>query len=84
MGAITILGRDDIADIILDDPGISRWHSELRVTTDGPRFVTTIRDLGSTNGTYVADKRISQVELENRSEFDVGSSTLMLIRTRKD
>ena len=37
MGAITILGRDDGADIILDDPGISRRHSELRVTTDGPQ-----------------------------------------------
>ena len=27
-----ILGRDDSADIILDDPGISRRHSEIRVT----------------------------------------------------
>ena len=36
MGAMTVLGRDDSADIILDDPGISRRHSEIRVTTDGP------------------------------------------------
>ena len=33
------LGRDDTADIILDDPGISRRHSEIRVTTDGPHLV---------------------------------------------
>ena len=39
MGAMTILGRDDTADIILDDPGISRRHSEIRVTTDGPHLV---------------------------------------------
>jgi BMFP domain-containing protein YqiC len=32
----------------------------------------------------MADKRVTQLELENRSEFDVGSSTLMLIRTRKE
>ena len=65
MGAITILGRDDSADIILDDPGISRRHSELRVTTDGPHFVTTIRDLGSTNGTFVNGERITSEHLED-------------------
>ncbi len=29
MGAITVIGRDDDADIMLDDPGISRRHSEI-------------------------------------------------------
>ena len=53
IGALTVIGRDEIADIILDDPGISRRHCEVRVTNDGPHLVTSIRDLGSTNGTYV-------------------------------
>ena len=72
MGAITILGRDDSADIILDDPGISRRHSELRVTTDGPHFVTTIRDLGSTNGTFVNGERITSEHLEDGDRVTVG------------
>lgn len=76
MGAITILGRDDIADIILDDPGISRRHSELRVTTDGPRFVTTIRDLGSTNGTYVNGERITSEHLEDGDRITVGRTSI--------
>ncbi len=76
MGAITILGRDDIADIILDDPGISRRHSELRVTTDGPRFVTTIRDLGSTNGTFVNGERITSEHLEDGDRITVGRTSI--------
>jgi hypothetical protein len=76
MGAITILGRDDAADIILDDPGISRRHSELRVTTDGRHFVTTIRDLGSTNGTYVNGERISSEHLEDGDRVTVGRTSI--------
>jgi len=76
MGAITILGRDDVADIILDDPGISRRHSELRVTTDGPRFVSTIRDLGSTNGTFVNGERITSEHLEDGDRITVGRTSI--------
>ena len=76
MGAITILGRDDTADIILDDPGISRRHSELRVTTDGPHFVTTIRDLGSTNGTFVNGERITSEHLEDGDRVTVGRTSI--------
>ncbi|HET7762932.1 MAG TPA: DUF3662 and FHA domain-containing protein [Phycicoccus sp.] len=76
MGAMTILGRDDSADIILDDPGISRRHSELRVTTDGPHFVTTIRDLGSTNGTYVNGERVSTTHLEDGDRVTVGRTSI--------
>ncbi len=77
--ARVVLGRAGV-DILLNDPECSRSHAAIEISDDKVFLV----DLGSTNGTYVADKRISQVELENRSEFDVGSSTLMLIRTRKD
>ena len=76
MGAITILGRDDSADIILDDPGISRRHSELRVTTDGPHFVTTIRDLGSTNGTFVNGERITSEHLQDGDRVTVGRTAI--------
>ncbi|QKE83174.1 DUF3662 and FHA domain-containing protein [Arthrobacter sp. NEB 688] len=76
MGAMTILGRDDSADIILDDPGISRRHSELRVTTDGPHFVTTIRDLGSTNGTFVNGERITSTHLADGDRVTVGRTSV--------
>ncbi|KGN37471.1 FhaA domain-containing protein [Knoellia subterranea] len=76
MGAITVLGRDDSADIILDDPGISRRHSEIRVTQDGPHTVATIRDLGSTNGTFVGGERITSEHLEDGDRITVGRTSV--------
>ena len=76
MGALTIVGRDDRADIILDDPGISRQHCEIRVTTDGPHFVSTIRDLGSTNGTFVNGERISSERLQPGDRVTVGRTSV--------
>ncbi|MFC7485463.1 FhaA domain-containing protein [Knoellia sp. CPCC 206453] len=76
MGAITVLGRDDSADIILDDPGISRQHSEIRVTQDGPHTVATIRDLGSTNGTFVGGERVTSEHLEDGDRITVGRTSV--------
>jgi predicted Zn finger-like uncharacterized protein len=77
--ARVVIGRAG-ADVLLNDPECSRNHAAIEISDDKVFLV----DLGSTNGTYVADKRVTQLELENRSEFDVGSTTLMLIRTRKE
>ena len=74
--AITILGRDDDADIILDDPGISRRHTELRVSIDGPGFITVIRDLGSTNGTFVNGERIDSEHLQDGDRVTVGRTSM--------
>ncbi len=77
MGAITVLGRDDSADIILDDPGISRRHSEIRVTHDGPHLVASIRDLGSTNGTFVDSERITSQRLSDGDRITVGRTSVV-------
>lgn len=76
MGAMTVLGRDDTADIILDDPGISRRHSEIRVTNDGPHLVASIRDLNSTNGTFVNSERVSSQRLTDGDRITVGRTTV--------
>jgi hypothetical protein len=77
MGAMTVLGRDDSADIILDDPGISRRHSEIRVTNDGPHVVASIRDLGSTNGTFVNSERITSQRLSDGDRITVGRTSVI-------
>lgn len=72
MAAMTVLGRDESADVVLDDPGISRRHCEVRVTHDGPRLVTHLRDLRSTNGTFVNGEPTDAVPLDDGDRITVG------------
>jgi hypothetical protein len=83
LGAITILGRDNTADVILDDPGISRQHTEIRVTSDGPRLIANIRDLGSTNGTFVNGERIHSQRLADGDRINVGRTALIFRAERR-
>lgn len=83
MGALTVLGRDDSADIILDDPGISRRHSEIRVTHDGPHLVASIRDMGSTNGTFVNSERITSQRLADGDRITVGRTSVVFRAGRR-
>jgi pSer/pThr/pTyr-binding forkhead associated (FHA) protein len=48
------VGREG-CDILLADPEVSRRHAVLR---DPPGGAPCVEDLGSTNGTYVNDRRI--------------------------
>jgi len=83
LAAITVLGRDNAADVILDDPGISRRHTEIRVTSDGPHLVTNIRDLGSTNGTFVNGERITSQRLADGDRVNVGRTKLIFRAERR-
>lgn len=74
-----VIGRGE-ADVALDDSEVSRQHACIEV--HGPRVV--LKDLGSTNGTFVNDVKISQVEIDNRAEFRVGGTRLMLIITQTE
>jgi predicted Zn finger-like uncharacterized protein len=72
----TTMGRSG-ADINLDDPEASRQHAMLEVIGDH----AIVRDLGSTNGTFVDLERIEQQVLNNHMEFRIGSHVLMFIVT---
>lgn len=71
-----VIGRAN-ADIVVADIQCSRQHAAIEVM-DEHVFVV---DLDSTNGTYVNDQRVSRSELDNRMEFEIGTTTLMLIRS---
>jgi pSer/pThr/pTyr-binding forkhead associated (FHA) protein len=51
------VGREN-ADILLLDPEVSRVHARLTVAEQS----VTVEDLGSTNGTYVAGRRLTRGE----------------------
>lgn len=60
-----VVGRAPTADIVVDDPHLSRQHALLRVTGD----TVTLDDLDSTNGTWLNDRRI--VDVESLTDGDV-------------
>jgi len=72
----TTLGRSG-SDINLDDPEASRQHAVVEVF--GEQAI--LRDLGSTNGTFVDLERIEQRMLTNQMEFRIGSHVVMFIVT---
>ena len=73
---ITSLGRDATCEVVLDDPGASRRHAEIKV--DGERIL--VRDLGSTNGTLVDGQRLGDgsrvAQVGDGSTVSIGSTTI--------
>ncbi|MEU6823753.1 FHA domain-containing protein [Streptomyces atriruber] len=71
------VGRSADADVPLDDPDVSRMHCSVTLTADGR---VTVTDLGSTNGTAVDGKEITDrpVRLSPGSLLRIGESALRL------
>jgi len=67
----TVLGRGQDADIKVDDTGISRKHCEIELLSP-----PVLRDLNSTNGTWVHGERITEYVLRGDTDFTVGNTTI--------
>lgn len=75
-GGVFLIGREG-ADIELDDPKVSRKHAELGLY--GPDAFS-VRDLASTNGTFVAGRRlIERSKISPGDELRVGDTVLQLV-----
>ena len=72
---VTQAGRHPESDIFLDDITVSRRHAEF-VTRDQ---VTTVRDVGSLNGTYVNRERIEEARLSSGDEVQIGKFKLLYL-----
>ena len=71
-----VAGREPSVAIWLDSPKVSRRHARIVVNSDR----ATIEDLGSKNGTFVRDVRISApTPLESRDEVRIGPFTLIFV-----
>ncbi|UCD23287.1 MAG: FHA domain-containing protein, partial [Gemmatimonadota bacterium] len=60
-GGIVIVGRAVTSDLPIYDPTVSRHHAELSLTEAG----VEVRDLGSSNGTFVNGTQIEQAQTVN-------------------
>ena len=69
--AVTRIGRGSDVDIRVDDPGVSRHHAEILLGRE-----TVLRDLGSTNGTYVDGVQVGEVVLRDGAVVQLGGTRL--------
>lgn len=74
--AVTTIGRDEACTIVVDDAGASRKHAEIRITHDGPHSQLILRDLGSTNGTFLNGEQVGSEELRDGDRITLGRTHL--------
>ncbi|MGD0091290.1 MAG: ATP-binding protein [Planctomycetota bacterium] len=68
------IGRDRSCEITLDDEAASRVHSEI--VQQDERLI--LRDLNSTNGTFLNDARVTECPLEDGDRISVGDTVMLL------
>lgn len=66
--SIRLVGRGSDCDVQLRDATVSTHHANLVIAANG----TTLRDLKSSNGTFVNGKRINEVEIHDGDEVFFG------------
>ncbi len=70
LSPVSSVGTDPACNVYLTDQFMSSQHAEIKA--EGGRWI--LRDLGSTNGTYVNDQRIDQRELVDNDVIKFGQS----------
>ncbi|HON45425.1 MAG: FHA domain-containing protein [Planctomycetes bacterium] len=70
---IVTLGRSPKCDIIIDNLGVSRVHSQIERNGD----VFILRDMKSNNGTFVHGEKIQRYNLNHQDEFFLGKHSVI-------
>jgi hypothetical protein len=71
---LTRFGRNETNDYPFDDPGISDVHCEVIVDHD----LVFVRDLGSTNGTFVDNQPVTECALYAGQTLQIGPLEMVL------
>jgi hypothetical protein len=72
------LGRNHDNDFRFSEPSVSSFHAEI--TVDGESI--TIRDLGSTNGTFVDERRVEEALVGPENVLRLGNVRLQMDRVQ--
>ena len=70
-----LVGSSPDADLVLHDPTVSRNHAEIALLVEGVR----VRDLRSTNGTFVGDSRIESAVVPPGAELRFGKTRVEVL-----
>ena len=73
-GGRLMLGRSSECQLVFADDTVSRRHAELRLVEG--RWM--LRDLGSSNGTWVNGRRVLEAEVAPGDELQLGGCALRL------
>ena len=71
---LNTLGRNPTNDFRISDPSVSSFHAEISVVQEQIR----VRDLGSTNGTFIENERVEEGALLPRQVLRLGNVNLQL------
>jgi len=75
------VGRSPDAEVSIGVPSLSRRHCQFSVDSQG---ALVVRDLDSTNGTYVNDCRVNKTVLQPGTVVQIGSIRLRVEWTTDD
>jgi DNA-binding NtrC family response regulator len=67
-----VVGRDSGAQVVVEDAEVSATHCELRAVDQG----ILVRDLTSTNGTFIGSTRVREAVITTPTELMVGGTHL--------
>src|SRR5262245_37671343 len=67
-----VIGTGDTADLKLKDETVSRAHAEISKTKDG----YLLKDLGSTNGTFVSGLKVKEAFLAAGAIIKIGKTRI--------
>jgi DNA-binding NtrC family response regulator len=70
-----VIGTHERCDLCLTDATVSRQHCEIALVGGG----YAIRDLESTNGTFIGDVRVTEAVVDRETRLRVGDAVLRLI-----
>ena len=70
---VNTVGRGETNDFTIGDASVSGSHCQFIVSNGA----VTLRDLGSTNGTFVNGARVTEVELKGKQPIQLGAAQLL-------
>ena len=80
VGDIVMIGRAPLNDIVIDNPVVSAQHAMLLKVGDA----YWLKDLNSTNGTYINGLLFTYGELKDGDTIQFGSVTAVFARSDRE